>query len=38
MSVGLVNRVTIGESEIHAVMDNLANATRAKDVDARRTF
>ena len=33
-NVGLANRETIGESEIHAVMDNLANAIRAKDVDA----
>ena len=32
--VGLAKRKTIGESEIHAVMDNLANAIRAKDVDA----
>jgi uncharacterized protein (TIGR02246 family) len=32
--VGLANGETIGESEIHAVMDNLANTIRAKDVDA----
>lgn len=32
--VGLANRKTIGENEIHAVMDDLANAIRAKDVDA----
>jgi ketosteroid isomerase-like protein len=30
----LANCETIGESEIHAVMDSLANAIRAKDVDA----
>ena len=32
--VGLANGKAIGEREIHAVMDNLANAIRAKDVDA----
>jgi ketosteroid isomerase-like protein len=32
--VGLANGETIGESQIHAVMDNLANTIRAKDVDA----
>jgi uncharacterized protein (TIGR02246 family) len=32
--VGLANGKAVGEREIHAVMDNLANAIRAKDVDA----
>jgi uncharacterized protein (TIGR02246 family) len=33
-AVGLATGKTIDESEIHAVMDNLANTIRAKDVDA----
>jgi uncharacterized protein (TIGR02246 family) len=33
-NVGLANGKTIGESEIHAVMDHLADTIRAKDVDA----
>ena len=33
-SVGLASRGTISEGEIQAVMDNLANAIRAKDVNA----
>ena len=33
-NVGPANPETIGESEIHALMDNLANAIRAKDLDA----
>ncbi len=33
-NVGLANRETIGESEIHAVMDHVADTIRAKDVDA----
>ena len=32
--VGMANGKAIGERKIHAVMDNLANAIRAKDVDA----
>ena len=31
---GLANGKATGEREIHAIMDNLANAIRAKDVDA----
>jgi len=32
--LGLANGKTSGEREIHAIMNNLANAIRAKDVDA----
>jgi uncharacterized protein (TIGR02246 family) len=32
--VGLANGKAIGEREIHAVMDSVANAIRAKNVDA----